>query len=86
MIKKENSYLLNNIKNTKNIIKISKKLNNISLEYNIQPSELALLWCLQNKNVNSVLIGASNLTQLQENISVLDKFNLINARDILKNI
>jgi voltage-dependent potassium channel beta subunit len=67
-------------------IEIIKKLNKISLDYNIQPSELALLWCLQNKNVNSVLIGASNLTQLQENISVLDKFNLINARDILKNI
>jgi voltage-dependent potassium channel beta subunit len=65
-------------------MEISKKLNKISLEYNIQASELALLWCLQNKNVNSVLIGASNLTQLQENISVLDKFNLINARDILK--
>lgn len=67
-------------------MEISKKLNKISLEYNIQASELALLWCLQNKNVNSVLIGASNLTQLQENISVLEKFNLINARDILKDI
>ena len=67
-------------------IEISKKLNKISLECNILPSELALLWCLQNKNVNSVLIGASNLTQLQENISVLEKFNSINARDILKNI
>ena len=67
-------------------MEISKKLNKISLEYNIQASELALLWCLQNKNVNSVLIGASNLTQLQENISVLDKVNLINARDILKDI
>lgn len=67
-------------------IEITKKLTKISLDYNIQPSELALLWCLQNKNVNSVLIGASNLTQLQENISVLEKFNSVNVREILKDI
>ena len=39
-----------------------------------------------NKHVNSVLIGASNLTQLQENISVLEKFNSVNVREILKDI
>jgi len=78
------SFLKSNI--TEKSLEISKKLNKISLENNIKPSVLALLWCLQNKNVNSVIIGASNITQLQENISVTDKFSSINAREILKNI
>lgn len=67
-------------------IEISQKLNKISKEMDLKPSELALLWCLQNKKVNSVLLGASNLEQLQENIAVINKINTINARDILSNI
>ena len=36
------------------------KLINISKSINIKPSQLAILWCLKNKNVSTVILGASN--------------------------
>ena len=54
----------------KKIIKLSKKLN-------ITPSQLAILWCLKNKNVSTVIIGASKLSQLKENLKSIDYSKLI---------
>ena len=53
------------------IIKLSKKLN-------IKPSQLAILWCLKNKNVSTVIIGASKLSQLKENLESLNYSDIIN--------
>ena len=53
------------------IIKLSKKLN-------IKPSQLAILWCLKNKNVSTVIIGASKLSQLKENLDSLNYSDIIN--------
>ena len=49
------------------IVKI-KKIVNLSKKLNIKPSQLAILWCLKNKNVSTVIIGASKLSQLKENL------------------
>ncbi len=57
------------------IIKLSKKLN-------IKPSQLAILWCLKNKNVSTVIIGASKLSQLKENLESLNYSNIINQNII----
>ena len=65
------SFLKSNL--TDEAIDISKKLNKISNDIGFKPSELALLWCLENKNVNSIIIGASNFNQLQDNINVVNK-------------
>jgi voltage-dependent potassium channel beta subunit len=48
-------------KKVEKIISLSKKLN-------IKPAQLAILWCLENKNVSTVIIGASKLSQLKENL------------------
>jgi len=52
------------------IIDLSKKLN-------IKPSQLAIQWCLKNKNVSTVIIGASKLSQLKENLKSIDYSKII---------
>ena len=52
------------------IIELSKKLN-------IKPSQLAIQWCLKNKNVSTVIIGASKLSQLKENLKSIDYSEII---------
>jgi aryl-alcohol dehydrogenase-like predicted oxidoreductase len=34
---------------------------------------LALLWCLQNPRVSTVILGASRLEQLTDNLKALDR-------------
>ena len=54
------------------------KVGEIAKSLNIKPSQLAILWCLFNKNVSSVILGASNIDQLKEN---LDSINFIKIVD-----
>ncbi len=49
-----------------------KRLNHISDAAGIPLSQLALAWCLRNPNVSSVILGASNRKQLEENFGALD--------------
>jgi aryl-alcohol dehydrogenase-like predicted oxidoreductase len=34
---------------------------------------MALLWCLANKNVSTVILGASKKSQLEDNLAALDR-------------
>ena len=54
-----------------------KKINKISKKLNIKPSQLAILWCLKNQNVSTVILGASKLSQLKENLDSINYYNLI---------
>ncbi len=36
------------------------------------PAELAIAWCLRNPNVSSVILGASRVAQLEENLKALE--------------
>ena len=60
------------------IIKLSKKLN-------IKPSQLAILWCLKNKNVSTVIVGASKLSQLKENLDSINYSDMVTT-EIVKEI
>jgi aryl-alcohol dehydrogenase-like predicted oxidoreductase len=40
--------------------------------FNITPSQLALAWCDQVEGVTSTIIGATNMTQLKENIEAFE--------------
>ena len=40
-----------------------KKVNSLAKKLGIKSSQLAILWCLKNKNVSSVILGASKLSQ-----------------------
>ena len=65
-----NSIKETNFKKIKKIVSLSKKLN-------IKPSQLAILWCLKNQNVSTVIIGASKLSQLKENLKSIDYSEII---------
>ena len=54
-----------------------KKITDLSKKLNIKPSQLAIQWCLKNKNVSTVIIGASKLSQLKENLKSIDYSKII---------
>jgi aryl-alcohol dehydrogenase-like predicted oxidoreductase len=41
------------------------------------PAQLGIAWCLKNKHVTSVIIGASTPAQAKENILALNVRNLL---------
>jgi voltage-dependent potassium channel beta subunit len=49
-----------------------KKLYALSKEIGISLTHLALCWCLKNKNVSTVILGASKVSQLEENLKCYD--------------
>jgi len=54
-------------------IKKTEKLKAIANDLNISVHHLALLWCANNKNVSTIILGASRLGQLKDNLSIIDK-------------
>ncbi|MDA8982423.1 aldo/keto reductase [Gammaproteobacteria bacterium] len=56
----------------------------IANEYNLNPSKLAIAWCLLNKNVSTVILGASKQEQLEENLSSIELKPLIDETLIQK--
>ena len=61
------------------------RVGDIASSIGITPSQLAILWCLKNENVSTVILGASKVSQLKEN---LDSLNYIEdvTDDIMKQI
>lgn len=49
-----------------------RQLKPLSEELDISLTHLALGWCLKNPNVSTVILGASRLSQLQDNLRTLD--------------
>jgi aryl-alcohol dehydrogenase-like predicted oxidoreductase len=45
-----------------------KKLQNISQDLGMTLPQLGVAWCLKNKNVSSVILGASRPEQLSETL------------------
>ena len=45
----------------------------------ISLAQMAIAWCLANPHVSTVILGASNARQLQENLESLDKLPLLTA-------
>ena len=45
-----------------------KKLIALAKECGVSLTHLALCWCLKNKNVSTVILGASKVSQLEENL------------------
>lgn len=42
-------------------------------------AKLALAWCLKNPNVSTVILGASKMHHLEENLSALDLLDSMDA-------
>ncbi len=47
-------------------------LQQLANELNVSLAKLSIAWCLKNPNVSTVILGASKVPQLQENLEVLD--------------
>ncbi len=55
-----------------------RKLNEIAGSRNQSMAQLALAWVLREPVVSSVLVGASSVNQLEENVKTLDNLNFSN--------
>jgi voltage-dependent potassium channel beta subunit len=49
----------------------------IAAELGVSLSKLAIAWCLLNKNVSTVILGASRVGQLEENLTALEVVPLL---------
>jgi voltage-dependent potassium channel beta subunit len=58
----------------------------IAKEHNLDPIKLAVAWCLLNKNVSTVILGASNTMQLEDNLGSLDYMNKLENEDLVKSL
>jgi len=58
---------------TKEKLEKIKKLNEIASKRNQSLAQLALSWLLKDKRITSVLVGASSVQQLENNIEALNK-------------
>jgi L-glyceraldehyde 3-phosphate reductase len=58
---------------TPNRLQIIRKLNDIALSRGQTLAEMAIVWLLKDKRVTSVLIGASSVEQLLDNLAALKK-------------
>lgn len=78
-------WMQDDIKNARNLV---LNLQKISKKSGISMSHLAIGWCALNPNVSTVILGASRIEQLKENLDVLKLMNAIqdikNDLDLLK--
>lgn len=49
-----------------------RQLTQLASELGVSLTHLSLAWCLKNPNVSSVILGASRLQQLQDNLRAID--------------
>ena len=75
---KPNSFL-NPEQITAEQIKILVALNDIAQNRNQSLAQMALAWLLKDNRITSVLIGASSVAQLQNNINAVDNVDFTNA-------
>ena len=61
-----------------------KKLYLLAKELGMPLSHLALCWCLKNKNVSTVILGASKVSQLEENLNCYDSLPKLTDDVMLK--
>jgi voltage-dependent potassium channel beta subunit len=50
----------------------ARKFTAIATELGIAPASLAIAWCLRNRDVSSVLLGATRVEQLLQNLDALN--------------
>lgn len=62
-----------------------RQLSALALEIGVTMPQLAIAWCLKNPNVSTVILGASNVSQLKENLNSLSVLPLL-TEEIMTNI
>ncbi|HEX5002303.1 MAG TPA: aldo/keto reductase [Bacteroidia bacterium] len=54
-----------------------KAVSKVAADLGVSMARLALAWCLKNHHVSTVILGASKVSQLEENISALEVLPLL---------
>ena len=62
-----------------------KKLYLLCEKIGVPMNQLAIAWCLKNKNVSTVILGASKLDQLKSNLKSLEVYGSLNE-DVMKEL
>lgn len=62
-----------------------RKLKKVSDDIGLSLTKLALAWCLKNPNVSTVILGASKVSQLEENIGSVEAVPLL-TEDVMTQI
>jgi len=75
---KEKNVVEDKLRKADRIVELAKELGCSS-------AQLSLAWCLKNPNVSSVILGASRLSQLRENLMCLDYVDLLSP-EVLERI
>ena len=67
--------------------KIAKagELQGVADDLGISMAQLAIAWCLKNPNVSTVILGASSVGQLEQNLASADKVALLTG-DVLERV
>ena len=60
-------------------IQKTRELTNVAKELDMSMAQLALIWCTQNPNVSTIILGASKTMQLEENLKALDMLHKVNS-------
>ena len=59
-------------------VSIVRELTNLAAEMDITTAQLAIAWLLRRKEVSSVITGATNLKQLQDNLDAAEAVEKLN--------
>ena len=61
-----------------------EKLAGVSEEIGIPMPQLALIWCLKNSDVSTVITGASNVEQVEQNMDAINKTDQVDGEVMQK--
>ncbi|MBS1712728.1 MAG: aldo/keto reductase family protein [Armatimonadetes bacterium] len=67
---KSNMFMTDSLQEA-NLVKV-KALEPIAARYGLTQGQFALAWCLRLSNVSSVIVGASRVSQIEENVAASD--------------
>lgn len=62
-----------------------RNLKSIADELGITLAKMSIAWCLKNPNVSTVILGASKLEQLKENLTAMEAVPLL-TEEVMKQI
>jgi voltage-dependent potassium channel beta subunit len=61
------------------VIAATRKLQPLAEELSCSLAQLALAWCLKNPHVSSVILGASRVAQVQENLKAVEVYKKLTS-------
>ena len=66
-------------------LQIVRELTQMADEMGTTMARLAIAWCLKNPNVSTIILGASRVSQLEENLAAMDAVALL-TDDVMEKI